>query len=333
MLGWILWILLGGLALLALMAPLESLRWWVRDGHEVATLLSGMTEEDILAAGARAERSQEAPRQFVVYLSGVGAVGGAASNSKTEMHFLNALTERLPGACVTGDVFPYSVQNLGLPQRRGGSLWARAARGQSASAGFSLLPYLINLRNVFQVLVAADPRYGPTFGLGLAQVIWTSIRAKGYIPGSGTVVTVIGYSGGAQMALNAAWFLQGVGVPVQIISLGGVYANHSTFDSIQRFVHLTGEKDGLVFLGPTFSPGRWRRSTSSAYNRAKAEGRVTELCIGPMHHDAKKWYLDHRTRAADGRSYFDTTVDAMVAFLEGTPPPTGLRSGPSREDA
>lgn len=325
MLGWIVWILLGGIVVLALISPLESLRWWVRDGHEVSSLIAGMTAEDINAARASAPQSDHAPQQFVVYLSGVGAVGGGErSNSKTELHFLNALAERLPGSRVTGDVFPYSVQNLGLSQRRGGSIWARAARGQSASSGFSLLPWIINLRNVFQVLVAADPRYGPTYGLGLAQVIWTSIRAKGYIPGSGTTVTVIGYSGGAQMALNAAWFLEGAGVPMQIISMGGVFANHSAFDRLQRFTHVWGKKDLLHRLGYVYSPGRWRWFTQSAYNRAKAEGRVTHVCLGPMNHDAKKWYLDHRTIADDGRSYFDITVDTVVDFLEKTPPPQKL---------
>ncbi|MDN5559582.1 MAG: hypothetical protein L0G23_09140 [Ruaniaceae bacterium] len=328
MLGLIIVTLLGGLLVLALLSPLESLRWWSRDGHEVSTLLSGMTSQDLIAAGQRAgHAAADGPQQYVVYLSGVGAIGGSAeSNSKTERHFLNALESRLDRASVTGDVFPYSVQNLGLPQRRGGGIWERASRGSGRKKGISLLPWIINLRNVFQVLVAADPRYGPTYGLGLAQVIWKSARARGYVLGSGATITILGYSGGAQMALNAAWFLEGVGIPMQIVSMGGVFENHSSFERIRRFIHLYGEKDSLMFIGRTFSPGRWKRSVNSEYNQAKSEGRVVEMCIGPMSHDAKKWYLDHKTFAADGRSYFDITVDAVVEFLQETPPPTAIPS-------
>lgn len=327
MLGWIIWLLIGGMALLALMSPLESLRWWVRDGHEVSNLISGMTKADIAAARAATQNADQAPQQFVIYLSGVGAIGGSAESiSKTERHFLNALNTRLDRASVAGDIFPYSVQNLGLPERKGGNIWARAARGQKSKNPLNPLPWIINLRNVFQVMVAADPRYGPTYGLGLAHVIWQSIRDKGYVLGSGATVTIIGYSGGAQMALNAAWFLEGIGIPMQIVSMGGVFVNHTTFDSIRRFVHLYGEHDALMFLGPMASPGRWKRSAKSSYNLAKAEGRVIDVCVGPMSHDVRKWYLDHRTFAEDGRSYFDITVDEVVRFLEQTPPPTPVEA-------
>lgn len=326
MLGWILWTLAGGLLILALLSPLESLRWWSRDGHQISSLLSEMTTQELIDAAQKAGRAAgDSPQQYVVYLSGVGAIGGSAeSNSKTERRFLSAIQSRLDRASVTGDVFPYSVQNLGLPQRRGGSIWERASRGGGRKKGISLLPWIINLRNVFQVLVASDPRYGPTYGLGLAQVIWKSVRESGYVLGSGATVTILGYSGGAQMALNAAWFLEGIGIPMQIVSMGGVFENHASFARIRRFIHLYGEKDSLMFIGRTFSPGRWKRSVHSEYNLAKAEGRVVETCIGPMSHDAKKWYLDHKTFAADGRSYFDTTVDAVVEFLEETPLPTAI---------
>lgn len=324
MIGWAIWILFGGLVVLALLAPMESLRWWTKDGHEVSRLLNAPTVEELAAARTAVETARDSaadagPNQFIVYLSGVGAVGGEGnSNSKTEQHFLRALEERLPGACAIGDVFPYSVQNRGMTQRLGGRIWARAARGRKRRR-YSLLPYLINVRNALQVAVAIDPRYGPTYGLGLANEILKAILAKGYVPGSGTMVTVIGFSGGAQMSLNAAWFLESSGVPTQVISMGGVFANHSVFDRLHRFIHLWGTKDVLHHVGGVFSPGRWRIFRNSSYNRAKAEGRATTRCIGPMNHDAVKWYLDHRVTAPDGRSYFDTTVDAIVEFLEETP--------------
>ena len=323
MIEWAVWILLGALVVLALLSPLESLRWWAKDGDEAAGMLQFLTPPP-----DGVPSPSQAPRQFVVYLSGVGAVGGKGnSNSKTEQHFLRALEEQVPGTRVIGDVFPYSAANRGLTERRGGRLWARAGRGRESTFP-SLAPYVVNLRNVFQVLVAIDPRYGPTYGLGLANVISRAIRAEGYVPGSGATVTVIGYSGGSQMALNASWFLESGGIPTQIISMGGVFTNAPAFTRIHRFLHLWGSKDLLHRLGAVISPGRWRWVKNSAFHDAQAEGRAVNLCIGPMKHDSKRWYLDHRAIAPDGRSYFDTTVEVIVEFLQETPPPTAPTEPP-----
>lgn len=321
MITWALWILFGSLLTLALLSPLESLRWWARDGQSVASLVHKAAPEELDAA--RSDADADPVQQFVVYLSGVAvASGGANSTSKTEMHFLDALSDRIPSARITGDVFPYSPQNLGLPQRRlSGWLWSFAIRHRRRSR-FSLLSYLIKIRNILQIMVAGDPRYGPTYGLGLANEITRSLLDKGYRLGSGTTVTVIGFSGGAQMCLNAAWFLESSGIPTQIVSMGGIFANNPAFERLHRFIHLWGSKDLLHHLGPVFSPRRLRWFPSSAFNRAKAEGRVLDRCIGPMRHDAAQWYLDHRATTPDGHSYFDITTDAIVEFLHETPLPT-----------
>ncbi|MBK8462170.1 MAG: hypothetical protein IPL36_03755 [Nigerium sp.] len=73
------------------------------------------------------------------------------------------------------------------------------------------------------MMVPADPRYGPTLNAGLAQQIWRALLRHGYTPGCGVLVTLIGYSGGAQMVVGASTMLTLLGVEVSVVSIGGVF--------------------------------------------------------------------------------------------------------------
>ena len=52
----------------------------------------------------------------------------------------------------------------------------------------SLLGWCINLRNVTIVAVSADPRYGPMYNFGMADVIYRSLLANGYPKETGYVL-------------------------------------------------------------------------------------------------------------------------------------------------
>lgn len=313
MIGWILWIAAGGVVALALLAPLESLRWWSRSGYRMA---GGLLESPHSDDGTTTP-SRSTAEHFVVYLSGVGTISGD-SNSKTENRFLANLAERVPGVEVITDVFPYSVRNYALTQRTARRVWTRLAQARRLSAT-RMLSFVINLRNAFQVFVSADPRYGPTYNLGVGQVIWDCLKERGYTPGCGVPVTIIGYSGGAQVAIGASWYLEAAGILVSVISLGGVFAETPGLDRVHHVYHLYGSKDVLQRLGGILSPGRWPTSTHSAYHRAVADGRIGFHEIGPMKHDTARWYLDHRATGPDGRSYFQMTEDAVVEILASIP--------------
>lgn len=309
MIGWVLGILAILLFLFVLLSPLESLRWWADRGErEVRQSFEVVPCEPDASTGAT---------HYVLYLSGVGDIGGS-SLSKREAAWVDGLRELLPEMVVISDVFPYSVDNSGLMQRTTVWLWGRLDSLRRHRA-VTLLPLLINLRNIAQVLVSADPRYGPTQSIGLAQEIWRSLQRHGYVPGSGAPLAIVGFSGGGQMALGAGWFLSGLGVPVSVVSIGGIFSDDPGLDRIQHMWHLTGRRDHLQHLGAVVFPGRWPTAPLSPWGRARHEGRVTMRTIGGMQHDGAKGYFGRRAFDADGRSHAEVTGEAVAAIVRGIP--------------
>lgn len=256
-----------------------------------------------------------AAEHFLVYLSGVGTIGGDAL-SRREEAWLDSLRDALPEALVIGDVFPYAVDNRGLLQRATVWLWGRLERWRRGRWA-RLLPALIEIRNIAQVLVSADPRYGPTYNIGLAQEIWRSLQRHGYVPGGTTPVTLIGFSGGAQVALGAGGLLAGLGVPVSLIAVGGIFGDDPGLERLRRVWLLTGTRDRLQRLGVVAFPGRWPTAPLSHWGRAKREGRITRLVIGDMAHTGADGYLGRRASGSDGRSHAEATRDAVVRIIRG----------------
>lgn len=309
MITWVLGILVLLLVFFVLLAPLESLRWWADRGE-------GEVRETFRLVPPDPSLSTVASR-YVVYLSGVGSIGGDEL-SRRESAWIEELQAELPDVHIVADVFPYAVDNRGLLQRTTVWLWSRLARWRRHRA-ILLLPRLIHLRNIAQVMVSADPRYGPTQSIGLAQEIWRSLQEHGYVPGSGTPVTLIGFSGGGQMALGAGWFISGLGVPISLISIGGILSDDPGLDRVEHLWHLRGKKDRLQYLGSIGFPGRWPTAPLSTWGRAKHEGRITMSTIGPMHHDGSKGYFGRRTFDDDGISYAEITRDAVADILRALP--------------
>ncbi|MFT3886820.1 MAG: hypothetical protein QM713_01465 [Arachnia sp.] len=310
MIQWVFGILAVALLVFVLLSPLESLRWWADRGErEVRDTF------ELLPGEARATTDSH---RFLVYLSGVGVLGGDGLSGR-EIAWLDAVAAETPDVTIVADVFPYSVDNSGLLQRA--TVWLWGALDRARQRRFSgPLHLLINLRNILQVLVSSDPRYGPTQSIGLAQEIWRSLQRHGYEPGSGDPVYLVGFSGGAQMALGAGWFLGGIGVPVSLISIGGVFGDDPGLDHMGHVWHLVGSRDRMNRLGDVVFPGRWPTAPLSTWGRAKREGRVTRRVIGPMQHDGARAYFGRRAIAPDGRTHAEITRDAVVAILRAPAP-------------
>ncbi|NLE96591.1 MAG: hypothetical protein GX596_01190 [Propionibacterium sp.] len=318
MIGWTLLALVVVLVLFVLLSPLESLQWWVAKGErEVAETFDVVAPEPGLRTPAR---------HYIVYLSGVGTIGGDELSGREEA-WLQSLRDELPEARVVGDVFPYAVDNRGLRQRATVWLWGRLHRWRRKGRAL-FLPFIIELRNIAQVLVSADPRYGPTYNIGLAQELWRSLQRQGYVPGSGAPVTLVGFSGGAQVALGAGWYLSGLGVPVTVISVGGIFGDDPGLDRVRHLWHLSGSRDKLQHLGTVAFPGRWPTAPLSPWAKAKREGRVTTLDVGPMEHSGANGYLGRRAVGEDGRNHAEVTRDVVIRIVRGWTSP-GVRGGPS----
>lgn len=266
--------------------------------------------------GFRSKPKSSTPH-FIIYLSGVGAFTGS-SIPQEEYPFIQALREEMPECVVITDVFPYSTTNLGLTgERLFARLW-RMIEAQRPQNPNSIWLYFVVLRNVFQVLVSVDRRYGPIYNLGVAREIWRSLLRHGYQPGSNAQVTFIGASGGAQISVGAAPYLSKVfEIPVQIISLGGVVASNAGLLKIKHLYHLYGSNDYVHLIGPLLFPGRWPITWNSAWNKAKRRGLITMKETGPADHVGADSQFDQKAIAPDGRSYFQITLDEVLAILRG----------------
>lgn len=315
---WLVGVLFFLLVAFALLAPLDSLRWWSSQGAVQARRTMALAAQPTPQVGVPAD----GPRRFVVYLSGIGVVDGSGI-SRREQAVWHRVQDALPGVEVVMDVFPYAADDRNLLQRATNWLWAWLDKRRRDHRE-SLAPYLINLRNVLQVMVSADPRYGPTMNAGLALAIWDALREHGYVPGSGVPVTLVGFSGGGQMALGAATMLSLLGVPVSVVSIGGVFSADPAFDHVQHFWDIRGRRDRTRLLGPIAFPGRWPVTASSPWHRAVDEGRVTVIDGGPVVHEGRGSYFEGKRPDADGVVPADRLVDILVHVLGRPVPRTPL---------
>ena len=301
---------LGGLVVAMLLAPVEALGWWAGWYGE------GLAQPEQGDASAYVEAgSSHKATHYVVFLDGIAKIG--PQNYDDVQALLDRLSERLPDAVVLGDVMPYSVTNTGLLEGRPLSHFWRYAFQLKREGKRPLIAFTINLRNVFQVLVAADARYGPIYSQGEAQSIATSLLHHGYQPGSGTPVTLIGYSGGGQIALGVTRFLKrALNAPVTVISLGGVMSSDAGLGDAEHLYHLVGSRDPVPTLGRLF-PGRWALLVNSHWNRLVRQGKFTLIKMGPMRHNGAGSYLDDKPKLESGESFLEHTTTTLAHLLNG----------------
>ncbi|HEX2516768.1 MAG TPA: hypothetical protein VH257_18835 [Chloroflexota bacterium] len=304
---------------IALLAPLESLGWYAGWRRRRTYTRQG-------AEGAGAETATAIPEasDYIVFLSGIGDPSGQWHYPE-ETEFLRRLREALPQAAVISDLFAYSVTSADIRATAGrprtGKMWESIERtvrkNQSAPVGA-----LINLRNLFQVTVSVDHRYGPFFNLGQAENVRDALLAYGYRPGSGKGVFLIGYSGGGQVSLGLAAFLNRMlGSPVTVISVGGVMSSEPSCLQVEHLYHLWGTKDPIQSLGDLAFVGRWPISKKSAWNQALRQGKITRLAMGPVAHNGSGGYFGPQP-LPDGRPAIDQTLEVILSIVTtGAPPP------------
>ena len=109
MIAWILGTLAIAALVFVLLSPLESLRWWADRGErEVRDTFELLPEESCADTDSH---------RFLVYLSGVGVLGGDELSGR-ELAWLESVAAEVPDVKIVADVFPYSVDNSGLLQQR-----------------------------------------------------------------------------------------------------------------------------------------------------------------------------------------------------------------------
>jgi len=293
----------------AVLAPLESLGWWAGWGGKPKRL------EEIVE-GEVAPVSNQAPppeaKYYLVYLSGIG-VASADGLAPDEIDFINQLSVDIPEAAIITDVFPYSVNNNPLTgQRVLTPLWQKVREMQEKNPDSLAAIITINIRNMLQVLVSADPRYGPIYSVGVAEEIARSLARHGYRLGSKKPVYLIGFSGGGQISVGATPYLSPmIAAPVYVISIGGVISDDPGIKHVAHLTHFFGEKDPLQKLGEILWSGRWPMMGQSDWNRAKEKGRISMIDLGPMAHNSYGGYYDVRVKLPDGENHCVATAKAI----------------------
>jgi hypothetical protein len=333
----LLWLFFGVLAVLALAAiavPISVLMWWAgwrrradplgndpalaaplgsTEGHSTGPALG------VAAFAASGSAAAPSCGPFLVYFSGVGDISDVYQ-SRYEDELLEAVAQRVDGLVVITDVFGFSVDNLSMTsQRRLGWFWTwvNDVRLRKDSP-LKRVGMLINLRNILHISVSADGRYGPVYNYGVAEMTLQSLLRHGYILGSGVPIALLGFSGGAQIALAAAGYVTAtLRAPVQVITMGGIMNSSPSLRTITRLTLLYGTGDRLQWLPDWIFPARWPFWRNSEWNRALKEGKLRRICLGRMGHTKRNSYLDGTVYAPDGRSYRDVTADAIAGLLAG----------------
>lgn len=300
-------IVLVGFLIWAALSPFELLGWW-----------AGWFGEKIYDGGVPGGGEEKPvgyePSSYLIFISGVGKATGETLSYR-ESEFLRRLSHALPDTVIISDLFPYSVNNLPLTgQPFFARLW-RWALDRKLN-GPVLAGYLINIRNIWQLMISADKRYGPMYNQAVAEVVMEGLRRYGYDPEKPRPIFLIGYSGAGQLALGPATYLkEWLRTPIYIIALGGVFASDPSLDVADHFYYMYGRKDSVHKWG-LLAPGRWPIIMASAWNRARRQGRVTMIDMGPMGHTGRGGYLDHKAQLPDGTFYVDKTVDTISDIVK-----------------
>lgn len=301
----------------ALIAPFESLGWWAgwdQRWRGPATLEPADPSVYVEEEGGA--------QWYVVYLSGVGALDPEELTEK-EDNFLNLLDACLPGAIIIRDVFPYSVTNNPLTGRRRIATFYKNLVLFVQRTRLTPLLLLVTTRNLFQVAVSADRRYGPIYNFGVAREIAMSLVNHGYHLGDPQPVIVMGLSGGGQIAVGCVPSLKRIlRAPVWVVSIGGVLTSDTGIKDVQHVFHLSGSQDHIQYTGAVLYPGRWPIFRASTWNREMARGKMTIIDMGPMKHMGHGDYMSRSARLPNGETHVDKTVAVIADAIRSIRVPT-----------
>ncbi|MBE9080148.1 hypothetical protein IQ241_23115 [Romeria aff. gracilis LEGE 07310] len=297
-----------------LLAPFESLGWWAGwyGDDPPAEQLPTLAE----AAAGLPDLPHEPSRQrYVVYLDGISQ--NSEEYAPRVQGFLEQLAAELPPEMLLiQDIMTYSVTNRLLTDSRPLAAFWRWVNQVRAKRLKNFLGLFVNVRNLYQVAVSTDSRYGPIFNRGTAEVILEGLVQHGYPLGSSLPVTLVGYSGGAQVALGAVTYLKGaIAAPIEVISIAGVISGNTGVLELERLYHLVGNYDPVAKLGAVMFPKRWPLLSWSNWNLARSRGKISFISLGPVDHDSADGPLDADADLPDGRSNLRQTLDIIHEIL------------------
>ncbi|MBD2130016.1 hypothetical protein NDI39_19685 [Microcoleus sp. ZQ-A2] len=316
----LLWLRGGTLKLLGLtgiillvwgtLSPVGTLVWWANEAESFA-FKKNRSKRLPSDQNASAIAKSSKINCYIVFLPGVGDFS-ANQLTPGEEFFLDDLVKRHPNCVIVSDVFPYSAANESLGGRRVlAPIWRFA---EEADGWFKNADILIKIRNLWRFAISVDDRYGPIYNQGIASAILDRMNAAYSIPRNSSQpvkIILIGTSGGAQVSLGAAPYLnQWLDTQIFVLSVGGVFSGQDGFKATEHVYHLQGGQDWVEDIGRIIFPSRWPWAVASPFNQAVRQGNFTVKTIGPQAHDGATGYFGEK-RVRPNITYVDLTLQEV----------------------
>lgn len=294
------------------LAPVGTLVWWLSQTSESFGFKKNQSKSLSSAQESSSVLKSSKINCYIIFLPGVGDFSANQLTSGEEF-FLKHLVALHPNCVVVSDVFPYSAANKSLGgQRLLAPLWRFANK---ADGWLGMADILIKIRNIWRFAISADKRYGPIYNQGIANAMIERMEAAHPIPSSPRQplkLVLIGTSGGAQVALGAAPYLQQWLSPkITVVSVGGVFAGTDGFNVAKHIYHLQGSQDWVEDIGKIVFPSRWRWTVGSPFNQARRQGNFTVQTIGPQAHDGSTGYFGKKLISPNGITYVELTLQKV----------------------
>ena len=235
------------------------------------------------------EEKRSVHRHFLVYLDGIHQ--SEESHPPRVQEFLNCLESEIANdSLLVKGIEAYTITDVGL---RAASysrwFWQRlfALQEHHANAFVQFVcAFCIQANNVIKVGISSDRRYGPVMNYELALKIARRLEQLDFHPSHAFRVVLVGYSGGAEMAIGTAEILQKLCFsPVQVITVCGVFSGNAALESIQDVAMVVGSKDPVAAFGRLAYPGRLSLLPLTNWNRWQRSHSLHRYQIDRMSHN------------------------------------------------
>ena len=293
-LGTLLLVLIPTAGITSLVGQFAFWEGWIGGLQEPAQLFA--SEEK------RARANGSARSHYVVYLDGIHQ--HASEHPPRITAFLSLLEQALgPHTRLLTGIEAYTVLPVGLAEDPGTAwFWRRlfTLQEQNPSALVQVLAgMLVQANNVIKVGISSDRRYGPIINVEQALKVAERLADLGFHPSSGSPITLLGYSGGGEMAMGMADYLRRIcRSPVRIITFCGVFSGNQELARVEGITTVVGTRDPLQLVGRITFPGRSPLLPYTRWNKAVHSGAVRHTLIPGMTHNGNQGPFSDRHREA-----------------------------------
>lgn len=306
-----LWLLLQVLGLLLLiLIPAAGIYSLVTEFTFWEGWLEGLPQPERLFA--QFEPSQTRHHCYVVYLDGIHQL--ERDHPPRVSAFLQLLEQGLAdNMLLVRGLETYTVLPVALAEDAGSAwFWRRlfAIQEHHPTALVQLCSaVLVQANNVIKVGISSDRRYGPILNYELALKISLRLAEAGFRPDGSSRIVLVGYSGGAEMAMGVADYLRRIGrSPVSIVSFCGVFSGNQVLRDLAGITTIVGSKDPVAAFGRIAYPGRSPLLPLSNWNKALQAGWIHRHEVEGMNHNG--------ARGPFSEAYRGAVIEAILKVLQ-----------------